>query len=202
MTAYHEATHQPRAKIDLAKAVKLIDDRSSLTQPDPKSKSRRKSAFSEEEEGYMYVEEGFRIRFANGEVIDFYADNAAQKDGWMKVLGEAIGRDAAGKAKGWARIVLDKERAERSAAGNGNAPSGHHHSKTRSEPNAHMGNPSKASRSVPSSPTKSHRTGPPATAAPPPPIEKDPRHSMVSPPPKNPRTPRSGRRDQVKSMVY
>jgi hypothetical protein len=78
-------THQPRATINLAKAAKLIDDKSALTQKETSTKGggRRKSAFAEEEEGYMFVEEGFRIRFANGEVIDFYADSAAEKDGWM-----------------------------------------------------------------------------------------------------------------------
>lgn len=57
---------------------------------------RRRSAFAEEEEGYMFVEEGFRIRFNNGEVIDFYADTPEDKEGWMKVLGDVIGRGNTG----------------------------------------------------------------------------------------------------------
>ena len=77
--------------------------------------SRRKSAFAEEEEGYMFVEEGFRIRFANGETIDFYADSAAEKDGWMKVLAEIVGKDV-GKNKKWTDMVLAKHRAQASAA--------------------------------------------------------------------------------------
>ncbi|KAI9675395.1 MAG: Bud site selection protein bud4 [Caeruleum heppii] len=111
LTAYHESTRQPRATINLVKASKLIDDRSALTQLEVKSKggNRRKSAFAEEEEGYMFVEEGFRVRFANGEVIDFYADSAAEKDGWMKVLGETIGKDNG--TVGWANLVLKRERA-------------------------------------------------------------------------------------------
>lgn len=70
----------------------------------------------------MFVEEGFRIRFNNGEVIDFYADSTEQKDGWMKALGEVIGRDSLGgdedavaetsKAKGkWCELVLKREEA-------------------------------------------------------------------------------------------
>lgn len=60
---------QPRATINLSKATKLIDDRSALTQRETTGKggSRRRSGFAEEEEGYMFVEEGFRIRFGNGE---------------------------------------------------------------------------------------------------------------------------------------
>ena len=75
-----------------------------------KGKGRRKSAFAEEEEGYMFVEEGFRVRFANGETIDFYADSAAEKDGWMKVLSEVVGKDTT-KLKSWTDLVLAKQRA-------------------------------------------------------------------------------------------
>lgn len=120
LTAYHEATHQPRATINLAKAAKLIDDKSALTQKETSTKGggRRKSAFSEEEEGYMFVEEGFRIRFGNGEVIDFYADNRENKEGWMKALSGLVGRGGSaqaggsgngGKVNGWTEIVLKRE---------------------------------------------------------------------------------------------
>ena len=76
----------------------------------PKKGGRRKSAFAEEEEGYMFVEEGFRMRFANGETIDFYADSAAEKDGWMKVLAEVVGKDT-NKPKTWTDLVMAKQRA-------------------------------------------------------------------------------------------
>jgi hypothetical protein len=85
---------------------------------------RRKSAFAEEEEGYMFVEEGFRIRFNNGEVIDFYADTARDKEGWMKVLTDVIGRsdggaddDGAGPRRNkWCELVLKREEALRKRA--------------------------------------------------------------------------------------
>ena len=116
LTAYHEATLQPRATINLAKASKLIDDKSALIQKEISTKGggRRKSAFAEEEEGYMFVEEGFRIRFANGEVIDFYADSATEKDEWMKVLSEVVGKSpqssSSGHSKGWTDMVLKREK--------------------------------------------------------------------------------------------
>lgn len=85
-------------------------------QPDgaasPKKGGRRKSAFAEEEEGYMFVEEGFRIRFANGETIDFYADNAGQKSEWMGVLAGVIGKpdsSAGSGQRGWTDLVMRKE---------------------------------------------------------------------------------------------
>ncbi|RFU71971.1 gtp binding bud4 [Trichoderma arundinaceum] len=98
LTAYHEATRQPRATINLSNAKRLIDDRRTLMEKETTGKGgkRRRSAFAEDEEGYMFVEEGFRIRFNNGEVIDFYADTAEDKEGWMKALSDVIGRGDAG----------------------------------------------------------------------------------------------------------
>lgn len=122
MTAYHEATRQPRATINLANAKRLIDDRRALTEKETTGKNgkRRRSAFAEEEEGYMFVEEGFRIRFNNGEIIDFYADNTTDKETWQKVLSDVIGRDGfandddtmhgSSRAKGkWCGLVLKRE---------------------------------------------------------------------------------------------
>ncbi|PFH61104.1 hypothetical protein XA68_18258 [Ophiocordyceps unilateralis] len=119
LTAYHESTRQPRATINLCNAKRLIDDRRSLTERDTAGKhgKRRRSAFAEEEEGYMFVEEGFRIRFNNGEVIDFYADTAKDKEAWMRVLSEVVGRGDSGdessdgvrsRAK-WCELVIRRE---------------------------------------------------------------------------------------------
>lgn len=63
----------------------------------------------------MFVEEGFRIRFANGEVIDFYADSAFKKDEWMKVLQEVVGKginssSSSSQVKGWTEMVLKREK--------------------------------------------------------------------------------------------
>lgn len=72
----------------------------------------------------MFVEEGFRIRFGNGEVIDFYADNRDNKEEWMKALTAVVGKSAgsssssqaggssgggSGKINGWTEIVLKRE---------------------------------------------------------------------------------------------
>jgi hypothetical protein len=57
----------------------------------------------------MFVEEGFRIRFANGEVIDFYADTAKDKEGWMKVLDQCIGTTGESAIPGWCELVLKGE---------------------------------------------------------------------------------------------
>lgn len=58
----------------------------------------------------MFVEEGFRMRFANGETIDFYADSAAEKDGWMRALSEVVGKELS-KSRSWTDVVLARHRA-------------------------------------------------------------------------------------------
>jgi hypothetical protein len=161
-TAHHEVTRQPRATIYLAGASKLIDDKSALVQKETSSKGggRRKSAFAEEEEGYMFVEEGFRIRFGNGETIDFYADSAAEKDGWMKALSEVVGKELA-KVSGWTDLVLAKQRASSAS------------SKTTNSVNTHGKIP--PARSAPLAPTIHHSH----MSYVPPPSERAPRHSAI-----------------------
>ncbi|KAL5387357.1 hypothetical protein DPSP01_003580 [Paraphaeosphaeria sporulosa] len=209
LTAFHEATRQPRATINLAKATKLIDDKTALQQPSStKTGGRRKSAFAEEEEGYMFVEEGFRIRFANGEVIDFYADTREQKEEWMKVLSECVGKDIAG-GRGWAEMVLDKERKEKRSQPEplqakpkreSNAMNG-----ALQRPRSHEGH---GSQSVPSSPVKQRpghsrtKSALPTSPAPPP-IEKDEQHkSSTAPRRKEVPGGVANRRDQVRSMIF
>jgi hypothetical protein len=138
LTAFHETTLQPRATINLAKASRLIDDKSSLTQKETSTKGggRRKSGFAEEEEGYMFVEEGFRIRFANGEVIDFYADSTADKDEWMQALAQVVGKgvqNSSAPVKGWTEMVLKRDKklkADGSSSTHPSRPVGHQRTET------------------------------------------------------------------------
>lgn len=88
----------------------------------------------------MFVEEGFRIRFNNGEIIDFYADSEQDKEGWMKVLQDVIGRDGlpgdddglhgASRSKGkWCELVLKREDTLRKRS-EGRRPSSHTRAKS------------------------------------------------------------------------
>jgi hypothetical protein len=188
LTAYHETTRQPRAKIDLAKAVKLIDDKGTLLQPDAgkSGKSRRKSGFAEEDEAYQFVEEGFRIRFANGETIDFYADNAKDKAGWMVVLGRTVGKSVA-VGRPWCQAVLAQEQKVKTKE------------QVNARPHSADGAPApsnvaKASRSVPTSPIKPMRDGPVALAS-------QQQSSCSSSRQLGPRTSPS-RRKQIQSMIF
>lgn len=206
LTAYHESTRQPRATINLAKATKLLDDKSALQQPSAtKAGGRRKSGFAEDEEGYMFVEEGFRIRFANGEVIDFYADSREQKEAWMTVLSETVGKDIASN-KGWAAMVLEKERKEKTTRSQAGVPQSQpkplQENANSTRPQPHQRTQSHdaygQSKSVPSSPAKGHsRT---QSYAPAPPM-KDVRLSQA-PPPRQRDPVKAARRDQVRSMIF
>ncbi|RMZ67847.1 GTP binding (Bud4) [Pyrenophora seminiperda CCB06] len=201
LTAYHESTRQPRATINLAKASKLMDDKSALQQPSAtKAGGRRKSGFAEDEEGYMFVEEGFRIRFANGEVIDFYADSREQKEAWMKVLSDTVGKDIA-QNKGWAAMVLAKERKDKSekekllasSMGTPTAVPGPNRRPSHTRTQSHdaltsMTSPRGHAR------TQSHAPAPPL---------KDARMSHAPPPrPRTQESSKPGRREQVRSMIF
>ena len=61
----------------------------------------------------MFIEEGFRIRFANGEVIDFYAESKAKKDEWMSMLDGVIGSASGSDIPKWCDEVLKREEAQR-----------------------------------------------------------------------------------------
>ncbi|KAF2767211.1 DUF1709-domain-containing protein [Teratosphaeria nubilosa] len=209
LTAYHEHTLQKRAVINLSKASRLVDDKSTLV-ADPNSKqsgkARRKSAFAEEDEGYQYVEEGFRIRFANGETIDFYADSRAKKDNWMGALSQVIGKPATEKkAATWTDLVLAREKAEglqsRPSSRSKEHIAGGTDVKDFTRPPASLAPSSSVSRkavpsrdtskSAPTSPLK----GPPTSRPPLPPVAR---------PRTPPMAPRSGHRsrDAVKSMIF
>lgn len=180
---------QPRATINLSKASKLIDDRPALVADpnsgNPSSKGRRKSAFAEDDEGYQFVEDGFRIRFANGETIDFYADNVEQKDEWMKALSHSVGKPTSSKQAKWTDVVLQKERADAKLAAA--ASEGERKVSTTSAQSN-----STSTRSVPNSPMLK-RTASTRPAVP-------PKNSNATPP----MSPRTGhrQRDQVKSMIF
>ena len=175
--------------------------------PSKSSKGRRKSAFAEEDEGYQYVEEGFRIRFANGETIDFYADNRERKEEWMVVLSQVIGKaDTSHKSTTWTDLVLARERAE----GKHNTSSDGSSSPikeggtdvrdfTKPPPTQRQNSYRKPvgvskppSKSAPNSPMKSQTSRMPSTAAP------------AARPKTPPMKPRAGHRsrDAVESMIF
>lgn len=85
LTAYSES-RKPRVSINLAKATRIVEDKSSLSMSTTSGRNRRKSAFAEQEDAFIFVDAAFRIKFANGEAIDFYADDMESKQKWVEAL--------------------------------------------------------------------------------------------------------------------
>ena len=167
----------------------------------PSKHGRRKSAFAEEDEGYQYVEEGFRIRFANGETIDFYADSRAEKDLWMEALSQVIGKpDPGRKAAGWTDLVLARERVEGPPTPR---PSSTTEVRDFTKPpppiRKHSVDRKPVSKSVPSSPMKGVAPSPMIPERRGPPVAE-----TGSRPKTPPMSPRRGHRsrDAVKSMIF
>lgn len=106
LIAHSDVSRKPRANINLAKAARVIADRSSLSEPVVVvGKNRRRSAFAEKEEGALNIDKGFRIRFANGEIIDFFADTNEDKDAWISALAQSVGKKGSGRPA-WVDAVL------------------------------------------------------------------------------------------------
>ncbi|KAF2481747.1 hypothetical protein BDY17DRAFT_311407 [Neohortaea acidophila] len=212
LTAYHEHTQQKRAVINLTRASRLVDGKRMLTadpSPAKAGKGRRKSAFAEEDEAYQYVEEGFRMRFANGETIDFYAESREKKDEWMLMLSKVIGKpDGGARPSTWTDLVLVRERATGGARSESAVDSSSPVKEAAapevkdfaaSRPPTAQKQPSAiptSSRSVPTSPTK----GPPLRSAPMPPAAAAPATRPRTPPMSARKGHRS--RDAVKSMIF
>ncbi|ANB15311.1 Bud4p [Sugiyamaella lignohabitans] len=111
LTAHSEASKKPRATINLAKAVQVVEDKSSLTKPVVQvGSNRRKSAFAETEAGASFVDQGFRIQFGNGEMIDFYADTAEEKSEWILGVEKSIKQSP--QSKSWVSLVHERDRSE------------------------------------------------------------------------------------------
>tara|TARA_R110002003_G_scaffold116_12_gene10162 strand:- start:21305 stop:21688 length:384 start_codon:yes stop_codon:yes gene_type:complete len=127
----------------------------------------------------------------------------------MKVLSETVGKDIAAK-KGWISMILEKERKEKTARSQAGVPA--QQSRPLQE-TANVNRPShqrtqshdvftqQYSKSVPSSPVKGHSRTQSHAPAPP---AKDQRMSQA--PPSRPRdagkSGSSGRREQVRSMIF
>ena len=160
------------------------------------------------------MEEGFRIRFANGETIDFYADSREAKEEWMVVLAQVVGKvDEKRKEARWTDLVLARERAgglEQAAAEpaspvkqsvggvdardfiKGNLQPGRQDSYARKPVASNTAMPKPSSKSAPNSPMKGLGNPAPSTAAP---------AARPRTPPMKPRTGHRSR-EAVKSMIF
>ncbi|RLV91725.1 Bud site selection protein BUD4 [Spathaspora sp. JA1] len=87
MIAHSEYNHKTRAKINLSKVVDVIYvDKENMN---PNSSSSNYRNFSD----VLLLEHAFKLRFADGEIIDFGAPNKEQKRDWVRILEQIVYRN-------------------------------------------------------------------------------------------------------------
>lgn len=85
LVAHSEYSHKTRANINLAKVAEVIY----VDKDDTQRSSSNYRNFSD----ILLMENAFKIRFANGEVIDFGAANKTEKLQWIKAIQEIVYRN-------------------------------------------------------------------------------------------------------------
>ncbi len=87
--AHNESNMKPRANINLSKAVKIINS-------------------SDDIETGQRAEQ-FKVKFLNGEIIDFTADNLEEKMEWVQALQKVVGQNAIRSRQPWIQLLVDNE---------------------------------------------------------------------------------------------
>lgn len=100
LIAHSEYSHKTRAKINLAKVVEVIYvDKENFD----KTKNNYRN-FSD----ILLVEHAFKIKFANGEIIDFGAPNKLEKDTWISIIEKIVYRNKF-RRQPWVKLMLEDE---------------------------------------------------------------------------------------------
>ncbi|CDK26360.1 unnamed protein product [Kuraishia capsulata CBS 1993] len=113
LIAHHETTLRPRARINLKKVVALDyfgkdqgSQDSSLAEFRPPHKTMA-SLSSRNFSDTLLVNDGFRLKFSNGETIDFGADTKEEKSEWIQLVDEVTARNNFVKQP-WIQLMLAK----------------------------------------------------------------------------------------------
>ncbi|KAM9887376.1 hypothetical protein OXX79_013688 [Metschnikowia pulcherrima] len=99
LIAHSEFSHKTRARINLAKVAEVIYvDKENITQ----SSSNYRN-FSD----ILLMENSFKIRFANGELIDFGAPSKTEKALWIKTIQEIVYRNKF-RRQPWVKLMQQR----------------------------------------------------------------------------------------------
>lgn len=101
LIAHSEFSHKTRAKINLSKIVDVIY----VDEKDINKSSANYRNFSD----VILVPHSFKIRFANGEVIDFGAPNRAEKLEWVTILEKIVYRNKF-RRQPWVKLMIEGAR--------------------------------------------------------------------------------------------
>lgn len=140
LVCYNEVTKRPTVKIDLSKAVK-IEEAWDPYSSDPARKSGaplttrsgaviHKYNVTEESDESCNVPRSFRVTFADGEKISFFADTDEEKAQWIEAMAEMIHTPRPPNPM-WAQVAFETIRdAAQSSTQTGSAGSTSSHSTT------------------------------------------------------------------------
>ncbi|QSL64750.1 hypothetical protein MERGE_002052 [Pneumocystis wakefieldiae] len=113
LTSYHESSKSIRSNINLAKVKMVLNDQQLSANPKKMAQAMHPENRKESTElggnGYMFAQNGFCIKFFNGEIINFYADSEDEKTRWVRILDAVIKK--ADQVKPWSLYVLQKQKA-------------------------------------------------------------------------------------------
>lgn len=99
LIAHSEFSHKTRAKINLAKVVEVI-------YVDKENVNRSSSNYRNFSD-ILLVQNAFKIRFANGEIIDFGAANKEEKLRWIRAIQEIVYRNKF-RRQPWIQLMQEK----------------------------------------------------------------------------------------------
>ncbi|ETS62337.1 hypothetical protein PaG_03419 [Moesziomyces aphidis] len=123
LICFNAVTKKPTVKIDLSKAVCIEElgnhvNGGSMIFPSAGSQALGRSktmasyatsatlAEEEDADANYHVDRSFRITFADGERITFFADTEAQKTQWVKVISDVIANEVPPNPL-WAQVLLE-----------------------------------------------------------------------------------------------
>ncbi|KAJ9474581.1 PH domain-containing protein [Pseudozyma hubeiensis] len=132
LICYNAVTKKPTVKIDLSKAVCIEEvgnhvNAGSMIFPSGASQALGRSrtmasyattatlAEEEDADANYHVERSFRITFADGERISFFADTEAEKSQWVKVISDIIESEVPPNPL-WAQALLEEMGAQTSGS--------------------------------------------------------------------------------------
>lgn len=111
LICYNEVTKRPTVKIDLAKAVKIeeawdpYDTKLIATGGKPRESLVARFHADEDPDESYHVARSFRVTFADGERISFFADTDEEKEQWIRVMAEMIGMQGVAAVPMWAQVA-------------------------------------------------------------------------------------------------
>ncbi|VEU21738.1 DEKNAAC102363 [Brettanomyces naardenensis] len=104
MNAYNDDTMKLKAKINLRRVVEIVyPGKKEPITVDPLQRQQDQRVISET----LILNDGYKLRFSNGETIDFGCDSRDERDEWVKILEEIIMKNNF-RRQPWVKLMSSK----------------------------------------------------------------------------------------------